>query len=90
MSVNYPAISACAEPVDARWVLARNLANPFAEDIETCGTTSLPTENDVLGTTGCYVSVVVLDAWTKSDVNATRQKAVLERLSALPLDCLPN
>lgn len=90
VSVNYPAISACAEPVDARWVLARNLANPFAEDIETCGTTSLPTENDVLGTTGCYVSVVVLDAWTKSDVNATRQKAVLERLSALPLDCLPN
>ncbi|CCM04144.1 uncharacterized protein FIBRA_06306 [Fibroporia radiculosa] len=90
LNVNYPSIDDCPEQSDYNWVLSRNLWNPLATDVETCGSTTLPTESSVVGTSGCYASVSVLNALTKMDVNSSAQAAVLTRLSALPLSCLPD
>jgi len=90
LSVNYPSIDDCPTQSDFKWVLSRNLDNIFATDVETCGSTTLPSESTVVGTSGCYASVSVLDAETKLDVDSTLQAAVLTRLGDLPLSCLPN
>lgn len=90
LSVNYPSIDDCPAQSDFKWVLSRNLDNIFATDVELCGSTTLPSESTVVGTSGCYASVTVLDAETKLDVDSTLQAAILMRLSDLPLSCLPN
>lgn len=90
VNVNYPAIDDCPDASDYEWVFSRNLYDIFATDVSTCGSTVLPTETSVVDTSGCYASVSVLDAYTKTDVNSTIQAAVLERLDALPLSCLPS
>ncbi|KZT05305.1 sure-like protein [Laetiporus sulphureus 93-53] len=90
VNVNYPSIDDCSDVSDYKWVFARNLYNIFATDVQTCGSTTLPTERSVVDTSGCYASVSVISAETKMDVSSTVQAAVLERLSALPLSCLPS
>ena len=56
-------------------------------DVETCGTNRLPTEQSVAGMPGCTCSVTVVDGHTKKDVEAWRQREVLERLGEF-LSCL--
>lgn len=90
LNVNYPAIDDCPAASDYRWVFSRIVSNILATDVYTCGSTTLPSESDVVGTTGCYASVSVMDASTKLDVNASTQALVLERLNKLPLSCLPS
>ncbi|KAI0920447.1 hypothetical protein AcV5_010176 [Taiwanofungus camphoratus] len=90
VNVNYPSIDGCANPADYRWVFARNVAGSGGTDVETCGSKTLPAESDVVGTSGCYISVSVIDDTTKTDVDSTLQAAVLERLLGLPFSCLPN
>jgi len=51
-------------------------------DVQTCGSTRLPVETTVVNTRGCFVSVTVIDAATKKDVNATTQAFVLNRLGS--------
>ena len=61
-------------------------------DVETCLTDRLPTESSVVDTTtggGCFVSVSVMNATTKADVDADTQAFVLNRLLGL-LTCLPS
>ncbi|KAH9837798.1 sure-like protein [Rhodofomes roseus] len=89
VNVNYPAIDGCADVSDYKWVLARNLWNPFATDVETCGSTRLPDEVSVVNKDGCYVSVSLLSASTKTDVGSDLQAEVLAKLQGLPLSCLP-
>lgn len=90
INVNYPGIDECPEPSDYEWVFSRNLANTGQEDLWTCGSTVLPSENDVVATKGCYTSVSVLNATTKADVDAELQAAVYLRLIGLPFTCLPS
>lgn len=89
LNVNYPPFERCPDPVAYRWVLARNLWNPFATDVQTCGSARLPTESDVVGREdGCYASVTALSAATKTDVGRVTQAAVMTNLQGLPLSCL--
>ncbi|KZT69464.1 survival protein sure-like phosphatase/nucleotidase [Daedalea quercina L-15889] len=92
VSVNYPSIDNCSDASDYKWVLSRNLWDPFASDFAACSEDGsvLPTESDVVGTTGCYNSVTVLNATTKADVDSTLQGEVYSRLRELPFSCLPS
>lgn len=95
LNVNFPAVSdtSCSSLDEFDFVLSRiHTAVPFItpDDVDTCGSTRLPTETDVVGTTsGCYVSVSVGDASNKMDANATSQEVVLKKLGGL-LTCLPS
>ncbi|KZT69465.1 sure-like protein [Daedalea quercina L-15889] len=80
----------CSDASDYEWVFSRNVADSSATDYETCGSTTLPTESSVVDTSGCYASVSVLNATTKTDVDATIQGEVYSRLTALPFSCLPS
>lgn len=90
VNVNYPSISGCSDADDYEWVFARNVAGSSGSDVETCGSTTLPTESDVVGTSGCYISVSVIGDTSKTDVNSTLQGAVKERLSGLSFVCLTS
>lgn len=89
VNVNYPSTKGCRHARDYEWVFARNLAGP-GTDYKTCGSTTLPTEKSVVETDGCYASVSVLNATTKTDVDAGLQGEVHARLAGLPFSCLPT
>ncbi|KZT69457.1 survival protein sure-like phosphatase/nucleotidase [Daedalea quercina L-15889] len=89
LNVNYPAIDDCPDVSDYKWVFSRNLWNPLATDVETCGSTHLPDEVSVVDEDGCYASVSVLGASSKTDVDSGVQAEVLAKLQGLPLSCLP-
>ena len=86
-NVNYAKTDDCASSDAYKFVLTRLVWNPFSTDTETCGSDHLPSENSVLGK-GCYVTVSVLNASSKLDVNATLQGEVFQRLTSLPVTCL--
>lgn len=90
VNVNYAPIDGCPSPFDYRWVFSRNLPDSSATDIWTCGSNTLPAENDVVATSGCYNSVSVLNATTKADVGPELQWEVYSRLLGLPFSCLPS
>ncbi|KAI0085586.1 acid phosphatase [Irpex rosettiformis] len=81
----------CPSADDYKFVLTRLIPDPFhlAKDVNTCGSDHLQDEIFVmLKTLGrCHVTISVIDATTKADVDATRQAAVLDRLSSI-LSCL--
>ncbi|THV02674.1 sure-like protein [Dendrothele bispora CBS 962.96] len=89
LNVNYPSISGCSSASDFSFILTRVSPSSRATDVQTCGTSHLPGEQDVIDMRGCFATVSVIDARTKSDVDATTQAAVLNRLGGL-LECLPN
>ncbi|EPQ52762.1 sure-like protein [Gloeophyllum trabeum ATCC 11539] len=93
LNVNFPAAGPgtdCASPEDFKFVLSRVysvLGLPV--DVQTCGSSSLPSESSVVGTDGCYASVSVFKASSKTDASKSDQQTVLNSLGAL-LTCLPN
>ncbi|KAL4976218.1 survival protein sure-like phosphatase/nucleotidase [Aspergillus desertorum] len=90
LNVNFPSVEGCSSADDFSFVLSRIFtALPLitADDVTTCGSTRLPTESDVVGTDGCYVSISVGNA-NKADADAASQGVVLEKLGDL-LSCLP-
>ncbi|EPT00069.1 hypothetical protein FOMPIDRAFT_1123409 [Fomitopsis schrenkii] len=89
VNVNYAPIDGCSSPFDYEWVFSRNLPDSGATDIWTCGNATLPAENDVVATSGCFNSVSVLNATTKADVGPELQWEVYTRLLGLPFSCLP-
>ena len=83
LNVNYPAATGeCTNPHAFRFVLTRiNEAGSGAPaDVQTCATERLPTESSVVAQEGCFVSVSVMNATTKGDVDAATQEFVLRRL----------
>ncbi|KAL5480413.1 hypothetical protein ACEPAI_1683 [Sanghuangporus weigelae] len=72
----------CTNPNAFRFVLTRinEAASDAPADVQTCGTDRLPTENSVVAQDGCFVSVCVMNATTKGDVDAATQTFVLRRL----------
>ncbi|KAL4804133.1 survival protein sure-like phosphatase/nucleotidase [Aspergillus unguis] len=90
LNVNFPSVDGCSSADDFSFVLSRIVtAVPLitADDVETCGDNRLPTERDVTGTEGCYVSVSVGTS-DKEDADATLQGEVLDKLGDF-LSCLP-
>ena len=93
LNVNYPAVSStsCSSASEFKFVLSRiydaTILTP--PDVETCGTDRLPTESDVIGTSGCYASISVGEAQNKDDQSADVQQVVLDKLSSI-LSCLPS
>ncbi|KAI0744779.1 sure-like protein [Earliella scabrosa] len=71
---------ACTSASDFRWIFTRLVQDSSAVDVNTCGTTRLPDEGTVVRA-GCFASVTVMNATTKSDVSAGVQAQVLQRLT---------
>ena len=69
----------CASASDFKWVFTRLVQDLSAIDVEDCGSTLLPDEGTVVRS-GCFASVTVMNATTKSDVSASVQAQVLQRL----------
>ena len=92
LNVNFPAVSGstCPSPAGFKFVLSRinSATSGTAPDVQTCGSTRLPTETAVVGTAGCYASISVGNAADKTDANATEQAVVLDKLQGI-LSCLP-
>lgn len=93
LNVNYPAVSSssCSSPSQFKFVLSRinSASSSTAADVNTCGSTRLPTESSVVGTSGCYASISVGVATTKGDASAAQQAVVLGKLKSI-LSCLPK
>lgn len=87
VNVNTSNVSGCTDPDDFEFVFTRNLADPLAVDVTTCGTNHLPTESSVVGSSGCHVSISVINAITKTDVDAATQQVVFNRVESL-LSCI--
>ena len=92
LNVNFPAVdsSTCTSPSEYKFVLSRINRAIFLTpaDVETCGSTRLPTESGVVATAGCYASISVGVASSKTDAGATTQAAVLRKLQGI-VSCLP-
>ncbi|OCH88511.1 sure-like protein [Obba rivulosa] len=88
LNVNFPSTSSCPDASDFSFVLTRLVTDSSATDVETCGTDHLPVESTAVRE-GCFVTVTVLNATSKADVDAATQGAVLDRLSGF-LSCLPS
>ncbi|GAB7353703.1 hypothetical protein MBLNU459_g4106t1 [Dothideomycetes sp. NU459] len=93
LNVNFPASTgdSCSSAADFSFVLSRiHTAVPLveADDVETCGSSRLPTETDVINTDGCYASISVGKASNKRDASEADQATVLAQLQSI-LTCLP-
>ena len=93
LNVNYPSVSSseCSSPTKFKFVLSRinSADSDTAADVNTCGSTRLPTEKTVVNTSGCYASISVGVATTKGDATAAQQAVVLGKLKKI-LSCLPK
>ncbi|PSS30879.1 hypothetical protein PHLCEN_2v2606 [Hermanssonia centrifuga] len=87
LNVNLPSTTGCSSASDFQFILTRNIGNSADTDVTTCGTDHLPDEDTVVTGPGCNIAVSVISALTKTDVDATTQGAVLDRLSDF-LSCL--
>jgi 5'-nucleotidase len=87
LNVNYPSVSSgkCDSDSQYTFVLSR-INNSTGQDINTCGSTSLPTENQVIST-GCFASVSV-GLENKTDASLASQQYVAVLLQNI-LGCLP-
>lgn len=92
LNVNYPTVSSstCSSASRFKFVLSRinSASSSTAADVQTCGSTRLPTESTVVGTSGCYASISVGVASNKGDASAAVQAVVLGKLQSI-LSCLP-
>ncbi|THH30210.1 hypothetical protein EUX98_g3969 [Antrodiella citrinella] len=91
LNVNFSPITQCTSAFDYKFVLTR--VEPIGQggavagqDVQTCGTTTLPDESTVSHSGGCFVTVSVIDAVNKVDVDAKTQAFVLNRIGQL-LSC---
>ena len=86
VNVNFPSTSNCPSASNFKFVFTRLVSNSRATDVTTCGTNHLPVESTAINQ-GCIVTVSVMNAVSKSDVDATTQSQVLNRISSI-LSCL--
>ena len=92
LNVNYPEVreEKCSSVEDFRFVLTRLHHTSHYDDVETCGSTRLPVDCDVIASKGCYVSISVAKADTEhigSTAEKEQQADVLDRLQSI-LSCL--
>ncbi|KAG7089774.1 hypothetical protein E1B28_011427 [Marasmius oreades] len=92
VNVNYPPVTdSCATASDFKFVLTRVTPDFKGDDVKQCGVTLLPDETSVIVAdtllSYCFVTVSVIDARIKKDVDAATQQVVRDRLSSF-LSCL--
>lgn len=87
LNVNYPSINGCGSTSSFHFVLSRINSASGSNDVSWCGSSRLPTESSVVGTSGCFVSISVFNASTKGDVDASTQGVVLAKIQNI-LTCL--
>ena len=87
LNVNFPAVSSttCASTRQFKFVLSRinSASSGTPADVTTCGSTRLPTESKVVGTSGCFASISVGVATTKGDASAAQQAVVVGKLGRI-------
>ena len=92
LNVNFPSVSSstCSSVSKFKFILSRinSASGSTPSDVNHCGSTRLPTETAVVGTSGCYASISVGVASTKADASATSQAAALAKLQKI-ISCLP-
>ncbi|TDL29251.1 acid phosphatase [Rickenella mellea] len=89
LNVNYPSSTgSCTTASAFKFVLTRinSASSSTPPDVNTCGTTRLPTESSIVARSGCLSSVSVMNASNKGDVSAATQQFVLQRLGSI-LSC---
>ncbi|KAF8875088.1 survival protein sure-like phosphatase/nucleotidase [Gymnopilus junonius] len=86
LNVNFASISSCPSTSSYKFVLTRIFPTLLSIDVDTCGSSKLPTESSAI-TQGCIATVSVFYAKTKLDADSTAQAAVLSKLSSI-LECL--
>lgn len=90
LNINYPALNATCTVDTVQFVLSRVYYALLPLDVDTCNNGGwLPDEATVVAA-GCFASVSVVNAWLKTDVTASTQQDVLNRLGQLDLACLPQ
>ncbi|EIN14711.1 5'/3'-nucleotidase sure family protein [Punctularia strigosozonata HHB-11173 SS5] len=94
LNVNFPAAGPgtdCESADDVKFVMSRvHTVLGLPVDVKTCGSSSLPSESSVVGTSGgCFASVSVFSSSTKLDVGKSTQQIVLDKLSNI-FTCLPS
>jgi len=93
LNVNFPASTgtSCSSASDFKFVLSRiytAIPDVTPKDVVTCSNGGrLPTETTVVNTAGCYASISVGVAATKTDADEAAQAVVLQKLSSI-LSCL--
>ena len=92
LNVNFPiGTGNCTTADEFSFIFTRiDIAIPFITplDAEVCGTNRLPTEAEVIILDGCYVTVSVGNADTKSDADSDAQGQVYNKLNGF-FTCLP-
>ncbi|KLO08832.1 sure-like protein [Schizopora paradoxa] len=92
LNVNYRAASgSCTSASAFDFVFTRvtTATKSTPADVNTCGTTRLPTEANVVNNMpGCLASVSVMNATTKADVDASTQEFVLNRIGSSFFTCV--
>ena len=88
VNVNWPVAtpSTCPDATAYSFIPTVIAANTNVADAEICGTDQLPAETDVVAAEGCFISVSVMNATSKMDVDAATQAAVFQRLDSI-LSC---
>lgn len=86
VNVNYPSTANCPSASSFKFVFTRLVSTPGSVDVTTCGSDHLPVETTAINQ-GCIVTVSAMSAVSKSDVDATTQSLVLDRVSSI-LSCL--
>ena len=87
ININTSDVTDCTDPDAFDFIFTRNLADPTATDVVVCGTNHLPVEADVINADGCFVTISVISATTKTDVDAATQQVVFDRVQDI-LSCL--
>ncbi|KAF2668020.1 acid phosphatase precursor [Microthyrium microscopicum] len=87
LNVNYPSVSdkTCSSASSFVFVLSR-INSGSGNDVKTCGSTTLPSESQVIKA-GCYASISVAYAANKTDASIDSQKFVVDKLGSY-LGCL--
>lgn len=91
LNVNFPKVEGdCTTASAFSFVMSRiDPRTVFSsDDVDTCGSTALPTELTVAESDGCHVAVSVGQCSDKTTADAANQSIVLEKLGSF-LTCLP-
>lgn len=83
VNVNFSPTPNCMSVGAFRFVPTRIAANDNVIDAPVCATEHLPAERGVVTGPGCFVSVSVMNAASKGDVDAATQAIVFEKLSPI-------
>jgi broad specificity polyphosphatase/5'/3'-nucleotidase SurE len=91
LNVNFPKVEGdCTDPSKFQWVLSRINPPLLSVDHHMCGSSTLPTEDEVGKADGCYISVSPGNAADKTTENDVAKQAAVAEILENILVCLPS